>query len=114
MNCRGRRGSVLMQVLVGAVICAYIIVLILRFQMQSGLFGANLVDSVAKDKQAESSLNLVQTAWNSRGSTCTSLVSAGVSCGGGGCRCTCTVVGLPSVQSVPGIGGSCNLTVIAP
>lgn len=116
MRLSSRRGTVLIQVLMGAMICAYIITMILRFQMQSGLLGSNLVDNVAKDKQAEAAINTIRDAWGVAGGSCLSLASAGVSCTGAalGCACTCTKAGLPAVESSPGTGGYCSLKVSLP
>ncbi len=114
MKTAGRRGWVLLQVLLGAAVCGFIGALILRLVTQSGVYGANLSDTVVKNKQAEAAINRVQTAWNSAGATCASSASAGVNCSGSSCACTCTVAGMPSVQSAAGTGGSCDLTVVVP
>lgn len=110
---RSQRGVVLVQVLVMSLILGYIAAMILRLVLQPAIFAVNLTESVSKAKTAESAINRVQAAW-AEGGVCASNAALGVNCGAGGCGCTCTVAGLPTVSSSGGANGSCKLVATAP
>ena len=106
------RGSALLQVLIVTVVAGLICASIMRARLQPALAAANAVQRVENDAAAQGALNRVQQVWMAGGS-CSSDAASGVSCGGSGCSCACTVAGLGSVIAVPN-GGACALTVTTP
>ena len=110
---RGRRGVVLMQVLVITVVMGYICAMLLRLMLQPAMYAANAVDGTGRRLDAAAAYNKVTAAWASGGS-CSSESSVGLSCSGAGCSCTCTI-GAVSVLSAPsGAGDSCRVRVVVP
>lgn len=105
-------GSALLQVLVAAAVAGLICASIMRVRLQPALTAANAIQRVENDAAEQGALNRVQQVWMAGGS-CASDATAGVSCGGSGCSCTCAVAGLGTVTAVPR-GGACALTVTTP
>jgi hypothetical protein len=108
-----RRGAVLLQVLVTAVIAGLICASIMRARLQPAMTVANSVQRVENDAAEQGALNRVEQAWMAAGSSCASDNAAGVTCRGAGCSCTCSVAGLGTVSAAPS-GGACALTVTSP
>lgn len=117
MSARRRgnsRGTVLVHVLMTTAILGYLAALTLRASLQSSMYESSMESSVRHVKEAEAALSKIQAAWDFNGGTCSSLASAGVSCGPiGGCSCTCTAAGLKVTSSGPS-GGPCALSITAP
>lgn len=111
MRAISERGSVLAQVLVAAMLMSIISASILRSRLQPAMNAANSVARAAEDLAARAALNRVTESWARLGS-CASDASAGVSCSGAGCTCSCAV-GSVVVTAVPR-GGACALSVASP
>jgi hypothetical protein len=105
---RGRRGGALLEVLLLAVVAAFLCASVLRARLEPALTAAGQVERLKDDLAGEGALARVRQVW-AEGGTCSSSPAAGVSCAGGGCDCVCTVAGLGKVASV-GDGGACALT----
>lgn len=111
MRAKGRRGSVLVQVLVAAVFMAIISASILRMRLQPATNTAGSVARVAEDLAARAALNRLTESWARLG-TCASDAAARVACSGVGCDCRC-VVDSVVVTAVPQ-GGACFLRLVSP
>jgi Tfp pilus assembly protein PilX len=111
---RGRRGSVLLHVLVTGTLVALIAaslmrVALLRYQVTSRTVATNL-----ERRLAEAALNTITSDWNQTGNVCSPVTIAGYSCTGtaGTCACRCTSAGKPDLVASPSPAG-CKLVVDA-
>lgn len=106
---RERRGSVLAQVLVLAVVGALIAASIIKARLQPAMAVTLAGQSLKDDLSAQSAVNRLQEVWSRLG-TCSSDAAAGVLCSGAGCSCTCEL-GAASVTATPR-DGTCVLKVV--
>lgn len=107
-----RRGFVLIQVMIVAVILGLITAMVLRSRLQAAQETSGAVGRTSQDLLAQSAINQVSAAWAQAGNSCASNAASGVFCSGGGCNCTCTVSGGATVTAASfGGGGGCQLTV---
>jgi hypothetical protein len=111
---RNRRGSVLLEVLMMAVVASIMCATILRARLQPALTAASGIERVSSGLAAQAAVNRVSEVWGRLG-VCASDVKAEVYCSGMGCACSCLVSpGAPAgskviVKSSPS-GGACALT----
>lgn len=108
---RSRRGAVLLQVLVFGAMAALACSTILAARLQPALLSARADDRLRDDLAEQGAINRVTGAWLRRG-VCASEPSAGVSCRGTNCRCSCEVDGpgwTTRVAAEPS-EGACSLT----
>lgn len=108
---KGRRGAVLLQVLVFGVLAALTCSTILAARLQPALLSARADERVRDDLAGQGAVNRVTGAWTRLG-VCESDAAAGVSCRGTGCRCSCEVEGpgwTARVVAAPS-EGACSLT----
>jgi hypothetical protein len=105
-------GSALLQILIMAVVASLICASIIRTRLQPALTAAHSLQRVENDVGTQGALSRVQQVWMA-GGPCSSDSTAGVSCTGSGCSCSCTVAGLATVTAAQS-GGVCSLTVTPP
>ena len=109
----GRRGSVLLFVMVMSILLCYIAALVMRSRLQASLGTANAVRRTSEDMGVQSAANTVAAAWELAGAACASNAGLGVSCSGGGCNCVCTLASGAKVTASPAaVGAACQLTVL--
>lgn len=107
----GRRGAVLLQVLVFGAMAALACSTILAARLQPALLSARADERVRDDLAEQGAINRVTGSWTRLG-VCESEPAAGVSCRGAGCRCSCEVEGpgwTARVAAAPS-EGACALT----
>lgn len=104
---RGRRGGVLLQVLVTAAIAGLLCASMMHSRFQPALSAANAVTRVQDDLAGQAAIARVQQVWMAGGS-CSSDAAAGVACSGSGCACECAVAGVTVTSTAN--GGACALT----
>lgn len=111
---RGRRGVVLLQVLILAIVIGYISALLLRLTLQPAMTTALVVDGVGQRLTASAAYNKAQAAWQV-GGVCGSAPGLGVVCTGsaGTCGCDCSMPGPASLHAELD-GGTCRVSVVVP
>ena len=106
-----KRGSVLVQVLVGVMLVAGMAVAVLRIRIQPALVSARGVARIGEDLSARAAINRVNESWARLGA-CSSDSAAGISCAGSGSSCDCKVGGMTVCASPKGSGSAFDLIVV--
>ncbi len=113
-----KKGSVLIQVLVTAVIVSVICAGLLSMLLLRATYNARAKQSAAATMSANGAYNAVMTAWAAAKQTCIDLRAEGFSGGGTVNTCNCTYSkGSPGgaiTVTVTGTYPSCTLSVSAP
>jgi len=107
-----KRGSILVQVLVGVMLLAAAAVSVLRIRIQPALASARGVARIGEDLSARAAINRVNESWARLG-VCSSDSAAGISCTGSGNNCSCKVGGVTVCASPGADCVSYKLTVSA-
>lgn len=113
----GRRGSILLHVMVTGALMALIAATLLRMSMlryQMGGRGANMLQEKRDDSGA---MAAVIGAWNSANSVCGANpfnFGGGCAANPGTCSCSCTQNGTGVVVSASMVLGVCTLTLTSP
>jgi len=105
-----KRGSILVQVLVGVMLIAAAAISVLRIRIQPALVSARAVARQEEALSANAAINRINESWSRLG-VCASDARAGISCTGSGGSCTCAVSGV-IVCSSPGGRGAYRLSVV--
>ncbi len=85
-----KKGSVLIQVLVTAMIVAVIAAGIIQVVLMRGTIQARTEQGAGARQQAEGTLNTIMTAWNLANNTCVDAPGLVRTGGPGGCSCSYT------------------------
>jgi hypothetical protein len=115
----GRRGSILLHVMVTGALLALIAATLLRMSMLRYQMGGRGASVLAEKRDDQGALANVLAAWNANNAVC-SAVPTGYSCGAlsaGTCNCSCSTTltgGGTQVVSASVIGGVCTLSITSP
>jgi Tfp pilus assembly protein PilX len=113
----GRRGSVLVHVLITGVIVAFIAAGLLRMVLMNYIAVDRATKGAQNRKEAEAMLQRALTYWNQTNSVCST--TANFPCTGGGvglnqCNCNCpNGTALPRVEVTGGGAPPCAITIIS-
>ena len=127
MNFRrfeGRRGSVLLHVLVTSVLVSFIAASLMRMALMSYTVASRGAESLAAKRVDQAGFNVLMTGWNKNNSYCSAVVDQGgtaqYNCTGaaGTCGCVCTPTaavpaGFPTITATPA-GGNCAISIVSP
>jgi Tfp pilus assembly protein PilX len=115
----GKKGSVLLHVLMTGVVIALVAATLLRLTMLRYEVTAHATQTTAERRYDEAALAMLLTQWNAGNVYCANVASGGVtySCSGGAagyaaplsnCACTCTTVSANYPPTVTGSGSTPN------
>jgi len=107
-----KRGSVLVQVLVGVMLVAGMAVAVLRIRIQPALVSARGVARIGEDLEARAAINRINESWSRLG-VCSSDSTAGISCSGSGRNCSCKVGGVTVCASLSANCAGYDLSISA-
>lgn len=119
MKRLGRRGSVLIHVLMTGVVVAIIAAGLMRMTMLRYVASTRATGGTQARRSADSALNRALTYWNSVNIVCANNVP-GYSCGPasitppGTCNCTCTSAGNATIVVSGGGAPPCGVTITTP
>ena len=117
----GKKGSVLLHVLVTGALIALIAATLLRMALLRYQITAHATATTKERRADEAALNMIITAWNMNNVACSNTNLSNYSCAPaatvppGNCNCTCTPTGAAATASFPTIvagGGSPPCTLV--
>ena len=118
MEMGGRRGSILVHVLVTSVLVALIAASLMRMALFRYTIASRGSEALGSKRMDQAGFNLVMTGWNKNNAVCSAVQD--YNCGGaaGVCNCTCdptaALPGFPRVVAAQDGGGNRSINVFPP